>query len=254
MRKLLLTTALCALSFAARANPIPVVNGDFSQLPTTNSQFAGFTVGPGLGYLFFSCGANCAFADDTAIGWNSTGTFDTAHGIVSGQWLTGVDHGVHNAFLTSPSNGEPIVFRDINDVTSQIVTATALPGVTYTLDVEMGFDIGHKDLGQIQLWVGGHEVFAGPASNDPLQKSGGWENFEVSYTAGAGDIGDPIKIALSSLTGDATPTAWFANVRLSDSITGVAALGTPEPSTWAMLLSGFAFMGVLGLRRARLKS
>ena len=133
------------------------------------------------------------------------------------QWQTGLSAGIHNTFLTAPSNNEPIVFRDVNDVTSQIVNATALPGVTYTLDVEMGFDISHYDLGQIQLWVGGHEVVAGPTSiHDPRQLSGNWYNYEVNYTATAADIGDPIEIALSSLTGSAGPWAWFANVRLTE--------------------------------------
>jgi hypothetical protein len=247
---------LASLGATANAATIPVVNGDFSQFPDHPTQFAGFTVGaPGTGaphpYLFFGCGTGCAFADDNVLGWNSTKTFDTPHGALSGQWLTGLSSGNHLTFNTGPLNNEPYVFRDINDVTSQVVGVTALAGVTYTLDVDMGFDISHADLGQIQLWVGGHEVVAGPTkTTDPRQRSGAFYDYEVSYTATAADIGDPIMIALSSLTGNASDWAWFADVRLTDSLTTVIA-GAPEPATWAMMLLGFGGMaGVAAVRRS----
>ena len=32
---------------------------------------------------------------------------------------------------------------------------------------------------------------------------------------------------------------------------GVSSIGTPEPSTWAMMLAGFAGLGLAGYRRAK---
>ena len=63
--------------------------------------------------------------------------------------------------------------------------------------------------------------------------------------------GDPIEILLSSLTGESTPTAWFADARLVDLLSSVNPLATPEPATWAMMLIGFGGMaGVAAVRRS----
>jgi hypothetical protein len=87
-----------------------------------------------------------------------------------------------------------------------------------------------------------------------MQGSGNWYDFQTSYTATSADAGDPIEILLSSLTGDATPTAWFADVRLVDSLSSVNPLATPEPATWAMMLLGFGGMaGVAAVRRRSLR-
>jgi PEP-CTERM motif len=231
-------TLLCA---NANAAVIPVVNPVFDQFP------AGFT---GTQYFQQACGPGCALADRPLFGWNSTATLQ--RGALSGQWLTGLPSN-QQTFKTAPLNGEPIVFRDINDTTSQVVGVTALAGYTYTLSVEMGFDISHNDLGDFQLWVGGTEVTGGPGlndKNDPRQKSGNWYDYSVSYTASSLDAGDSIMIALASITGDATPVGWFADVRLTDTAPTLA-LGTPEPSTWVMLLAGFGLMGLGAFYRGR---
>ena len=84
-----------------------------------------------------------------------------------------------------------------------------------------------------------------------MQGSGNWYDFQTTYTATSADAGAPIEILLSSLTGNATPTAWFADVRLTDSLSSVNPFATPEPATWAMLLLGFSGMaGVAGVRRS----
>jgi hypothetical protein len=205
--------------------------------------------------LFFGCGGTCRFADDNVVGWNSSGTFDTQHGILSGQWSIGDQTNVFNAGAAP----EPIVLRDINATISQVVATTAVPGVTYTLDVDLGFAKAAPtlDLGQVTLVVGGNSSLpAVPLSSYGLtraqmQGSGNFYDFQTSYTATAADAGDPIEILLSSLTGNSTPTAWFANVRLVDSLSSVNPLATPEPSTWAMLLLGFGgIAGVAAYRRS----
>ena len=83
-----------------------------------------------------------------------------------------------------------------------------------------------------------------------MQFSGNWYDFQASYTATNADAGGPIEILLSSLTGNATPTGWFADVRLTDSLNSVNPLATPEPATWAMMLIGFGGMAGVAVRRS----
>jgi hypothetical protein len=84
-----------------------------------------------------------------------------------------------------------------------------------------------------------------------MEASGNFYDFETSYTATAADAGLPIEILLSSGPGSASNTAWFADVRLTDSLSSVNPLATPEPSTWAMLLLGFGgIAGVAAYRRS----
>jgi hypothetical protein len=85
-----------------------------------------------------------------------------------------------------------------------------------------------------------------------MQASGNFYDFQTSFTAPAADAGDAIGIFLSSGPGSASNTAWFADVRLTDSLgSSVNPLATPEPSTWAMLMAGFGLMGFVGYTRRR---
>jgi hapalindole biogenesis HpiC1 cyclase-like protein/PEP-CTERM motif-containing protein len=249
---------LAVLGAKADAATIPVVNSHFDMFPTVATNFDGFMVGPGAPhpYLFFSCGAGCAFADDNIVGWTSSGTFQ--RGILSGQWQIGQVANVFNSppIIAGTTSAEPIVVRDINATISQIVSTTALAGVTYTLDVDLGFAKLAPDDASVDLIVGGNKVLATPLASynltqKQMQDSGNWYDFQASYTATNADAGHGIEILLSSLTGNATPTGWFADVRLTDSLISVNPLATPEPAPWVMMLLGFGGMaGVAAVRRS----
>jgi hypothetical protein len=262
--KTLSSAVFCAAvlaPFGARANVVPVVNPYFDMFPSAPSIFDGvYPVGTTAAtYLWFkTCGTGCAFADDNIVGWTSSSTFGPG---ISGQWQTGVPQN-KLTFKSDPminaTTPEPIVARAINATISQVVSTTAVAGVTYKLDVDLGFDITHADNASIILVVDGHQVVANPAPSDGLtraqmQLSGNWYDFEASYTATAADAGAPIEILLSSLT-NGMGWGWFGNVRLTDSLTGpvLDPTAAPEPATWAMMLIGFGGMaGVAAVRRRR---
>ena len=247
---------LTLLGASANAAVIPVADPLFDMFPPGQSAANFFQVG---------CGTGCAFADKPVVGWTASATFQT--GALSGQWQIGTATTAFNGppvIGGTPANPivEPIVERAINATISQVVSTTALAGVTYTLDVDLGFDVGptvalaRPDLADVFLVVGGHQsVAATPLpsyglTRAQMQGSGNWYDFQTSYTATSADAGASIEILLSSLTGNATPTAWFADVRLVNSVSSVNPLATPEPTTWAMMLIGFGGMaGVAAVRR-----
>ena len=139
--------------------------------------------------------------------------------------------------IASTSTPEPIVERAINAIISQVVSTTALAGVTYTLDVDLGFGLDMRpDDASVYLIVGTTmSKLAMPLpsygkTQAQMQGTGNWYDFQTSYTATSADAGDPISIVLSSITGNTTPTAYFADVRLVDSLSSVKPLATPEPT------------------------
>ncbi len=252
--------ALMGLGASANAAVVPVVDPYFDMFPTVATNFDGFMVGPGAPhpYLFFGCGTGCAFADDNIVGWAATSTFKNPG--ISGQWQTGVPQ-TTTTFNADPLidgvTPEPIVARVINAAISQVVSTTAVVGVTYTLDVDLGFSLGQADNGSVILVVNGHQVVAtGAADGLPraqMQNTGNWYDFEASYTATAADANAPIEILLSSFT-NGFGFAYFGNVRLTDSLDVSSPVATPEPATWAMMLLGFGGMaGVAAVRRRSLR-
>ena len=249
---------LAALSASAKANIIPVVDPQFDQFPAVPTIFNGQTVGTTAAtYLYFSCGGTCRFADDNVVGWTSSETYDLPHAL-SGQVQIGNSPNFNGPpIIAGTSTPEPIVERAINAIISQVVSTTALAGVTYTLDVDLGFGLDMRpDDASVYLMVGTTmSKLAMPLpsygkTQAQMQGTGNWYDFQTSYTATSADAGDPISIVLSSITGNTTPTAYFADVRLVDSLSSVNPLATPEPTTWAMMLLGFGGMaGVAAVRR-----
>jgi hypothetical protein len=239
---------LAALGAKADAAVIPVVDPYFDMFPvgqTANSY-----------ETFKFCGPGCQFADAPVVGWTASGTF--AKGIVSGQYQIGTLPS--SRFNTDPLIGgttpELTVERAQNASVQQTVSTTAVPGVTYTLDVDLGFATDAVDKGFVELIVGNHApVFATPLASlgltqNQMQMTGNWYDFEATYTATTADAGDPIEIFLSSLNNGQGFTYW-ADVRLTDSLSVSNPLATPEPATWAMMLIGFGGMaGVATVRRS----
>ncbi len=136
---------------------------------------------------------------------------------VEGQWQIG-NLPATGSFNSDPTPGENIVLRSINATADQTVSATALAGVTYTLDVAFGFATSQpNDASTADLIVNGHEVLANPLgglTQKQMQFTGNWYDFQTSYTATAADAGAPIEILLGSTAGQ---WGFFGNVRLTNS-------------------------------------
>ena len=253
---------LAALSANANAATIPVVDPHFDMFPTVNTIFAGHTVGTTAAtYLYFQfCGPGCAFADDNVVGWTPSSTFGPGY---SGQYQIGTlpSSRFNSDPMIDATTPEPIVVRAQNASESQIVAPTAVAGVTYTLDVLLGFATDAVDKALVSIVIGNDSsALAIPLGSTPLtapgieaqeQFTGNWFDYETSYTATAADAGDPIEILLSSLN-HGQGFAYFADVRLADSLTGsTGPMGAPEPATWAMMLIGFGGMaGAAAYRRS----
>jgi hypothetical protein len=242
---------LAALGAKANAAVIPVADPYFDEFP------AGQTANSYENLKF--CGTGCQFADKPVVGWTASGTF--APGIVSGQYQIGTLPSTR--FNTDPminaTTPELTVERAQNASVSQVVSTTALPGVTYTLNVDLGFAKDAVDKGFVELIVGNKKpVFATPLAalnltQNQMQETGNWYDFQASYTATAADAGAPIEIFLSSLNNGQGFTYW-ADVRLTDSLAAVDPVATPEPAIWAMMLIGFGGMaGVAAVRRRSLR-
>jgi hypothetical protein len=242
--------AAIVAAFVAKANAevVPVADPYFDEFPA--GQIA-------KTYLNFTdCGnPGCAFSDSAVVGWTDSVTQYTTHAN-EGQWQIGNVPSV-NSFNSDPTPGETIVLRAINATASQIVSTTATAGVTYTLDVDLGFMTTQPDnASSVYLIVNGNQVLATPLASYGLTKTqmqytGNWYDFEASYTATKADAGRPIEILLSSTGGQ---WGMFGDVRLTDSLTGpvLDPPGTPEPATWAMMLIGFGGMaGVVAVRQRR---
>ena len=238
-------------TFGGKANAavIPVVDPYFDMFP------AGQTANTYLN--FKTCGTGCAFSDSATVGWTQSVTTYTRTAD-AGQWQTGVPQ-TTTAFNSDPMiNGttpEPIVLRAINATAYQIVSTPIVAGVTYTLDVDLGFEKTDYDEASVFLIVDGHQVKRTPLASynltqDQMQKTGNWYDFEASYTATSADANGSIEILLSSLT-NGKGFGYFGDVRLTDSLS-VLAPAAPEPATWAMILIGFGgIAGVAGMRRRR---
>jgi PEP-CTERM motif len=117
----------------------------------------------------------------------------------------------------------------------QQVAATSIAGMVYTLQVSVGARNDGYNLpvldAFIALFVGGD----GEAQFRTYPSSGNWSIYTATVTART--TGDPIEIGFTTTVAQGD----FDNVSLTASI--------PEPSTWAMMILGFAGIAAMTYRR-----
>jgi len=200
----------------ASAGSIAVTNPSFEILPSGGLPIGG-------------CGVGCSYAFAPIPGWSNGG--------ISGQFQPGSSSGNFTYFNYVP-DGLTVAYADGTAIV-QTVAPTSVAGKTYTLQVDVG---ERNDFltnpGTVELIVGGIATVATGAAPLP----GDWSNYTATYTAPTSGQAITIELYSPSQQGD------WDNVRLSVS-------GVPESSTWAMMLAGFAGLGVAGYagrRRARL--
>ena len=224
--RLLRTVALASLgalfASAAYADDISVVNPSFETLPTFG--------------LNVTCGTGCAFSTGGIIpGW-TTSSPD------SGEFQPGTQDG-NTTYFSSLSDGITSAYANSGTI-SQTVGVTVQPGVTYTLQVDLG---ARNDLpfdASAELLVGGTAFDAVGA--DPT--AGNWSTFTAMFTGTQAEAGDPITIELIT----SGTQANFDDVRVSDNLSAAV----PEPSSLPLFVIGL--LGTLGIgpllrRRSQLR-
>jgi len=191
------------------ADTIPVLNASFETLPT--------------GGLNFSCGAGCAYSFGPITGWASTGN--------SGQFQPGIPTNFNTV-----SDGPTSAYSN-GGMLSQVVSATVQAGVTYTLNVDLGWRNDAPFTGSAALLIGTTEYLAGGTAVE-----GQFTTFTATYTGTVADAGSPITIQLlsSGIEGN------FDNVRLTDT---AAISNAPEPTAFSLFGLGLVGAGWLFRRR-----
>jgi hypothetical protein len=200
------------ISNGANATTIVVANPSFETLPAGGLPFGG-------------CGTGCSYSIDQIPGWENVGD--------SGQFQPGSSSGNFTYFNYVP-DGSTVAYTNHGSI-SQQVTATSIAGMTYTLQVSVGARNDGYNVSDVivALFVGGD----GEGVLHTYPSSGNWSVYTATVTART--TGDPIFIDLSSSAAQGD----FDNVSLTASI--------PEPSTWAMMILGFAGVGFMAYRRRR---
>ncbi len=225
--------------FAAALASGAVLVGAAGASAAVSVQNPSFEILPSGGLPNGGCGVGCSYSDTSS----STGVPDWTQLGTGGQFRPGSSSG-NTAYFNYVPNGLTVAWLDGSPtgdahnlggyLYQQVGTVT--PGVTYTLNVDLGFRKDVADNGVAALQVGATtDDFYATGTADQL--SGNWADYVAQYTGTAGDAGAPLYVVLFSGN---SGQADFDNVSLS----------VPEPGTWALMLLG---LGVLGatLRRSR---
>lgn len=178
------------------------------------------------------CGPGCDFKKGVMSGWSILPTSASD----AGTFRPGPP--ATTTFFDSVPEGVNIGYAQFGAALSQTVGVTAVAGLTYTLQVDLGY---RKDLlsfasgtGTIELEIGTTRVLA----TGTAPAAGGWSTYTAVYTAVAGDTGKAISIYLGS-----TPNQMgnFDNVRLNSAGTPLGETNpVPEPA-------GLGIAGLAGL-------
>ena len=209
----LFATCVLGSPTSALAVPISVANYSFETLPSGGLPF------------HFCIGGCASWSIDSIPGWTNSGT--------SGQGIIGGYSGNPNAI-----DGSVLGYTADNPISQDVATAVA--GVTYTLDVALLHRTDFPMLGMIQLEIGGVVVATATGVDGG---PGTWNDWTAVYTATAADIGKTVTILLST-TGQ---QGDFDNVRLD-------ATSIPEPGTFLLLAIGLIGFHGYGCRKAAIFS
>jgi hypothetical protein len=200
---------------------------------------------------------------DTSItGWSNNGTFvlyctsapgttcDNTSVVTGGFALAGPANGNANGLTSSPQGGSYMAFD--SDPAFQGPFSQTISGLTvgdkYTLSFYMG---GAQEINRSTPTTTsitatlGSESFSTPVIDTPAQGFSPWELYSTTFTYTGG--GDVLSFLATGGPGGEPPYALLDGVSLTGGVGGV-----PEPSTWAMIIAGFAGMGLLA--RARRKT
>jgi hypothetical protein len=161
--------------------------------------------------------------------WTKTGSG------FSGQFVPGTQVGNFTHF-SSLSNGDTSAFASSNINLEQTVAPTVQNGVTYTLQVDIGWRNDAALNAAAFLLVNGNQyngVFTAV--------KGGWVTETILYTGTSADAGKPIMIDLRATGFQGN----FDNVRLHDSLGATL----PEPSFTGLLAACFAGLAAFARRK-----
>ncbi len=241
-----LPVALSALAFGAGGVSATelVQNGGFESSSFTQSQAFFGTSTPATGWT--SQGSFVLYCTAAA------GTTCDETSILGGAALAGPANGNNNGLTSSPQGGAYMAFDSdpsFHGDFTQTIAGLAV-GATYTLSFYMagaqedGF--GSPTTTSITATLG-NETFTTPVIDTPTQGFSPWNLYSTTFTYTGG--GDVLDFLATGGPGGEPPYALLDGVSLMTT-TG----GTPEPSTWLMILAGFAGLGLAARLRNRSKA
>jgi hypothetical protein len=239
-----LPLALCGLAFGAGGVSAAnlVQNGGFETSTNTQSTFLG--------------------SPDTSVtGWTATGDFvlycTAAAGttcdeesILGGAALAGPANGNNNGLTSSPQGGAYMAFDSdpaFHGPFTQTIAGLTV-GDSYTLSFYMAgaqevFFGGPPTTTSITATLG-NETFTTPVIDTPGQGFSPWNLYSTTFTYTGG--GDVLSFLATGGPGGDPPYALLDGVSLTTT-TG----GTPEPSTWLMIIAGFGGLALAACARRK---
>jgi hypothetical protein len=201
------------VSNSANAGTITVLNPSFEMSPGGNL----------LSPLPLSCGgpAGCSYSTGPIPDWNLSGS--------GGLFEPG--NPLNTVFFNNVPDGVTVAYANSGAVWQTVVNSM-VAGVTYTLNVDVGFRTDIADDSLVGLQVGNNYLSGNFVStNAGPQGSGSWLPYTVSLTATPADAGKILSVVLAETSGQGDYDV-------------VAVSASPLPSTWTMLIAGF--VGLLG--------